>query len=623
MGDDYTYEFGEFRCESQQRLLRSLATGEPVVLTPRAFDLLLLFVRRPGEIIEKRRLMEALWPRAVVEENNLDQAVSALRHALGEKRGRHRYIQTIHRRGYRFAASVRVSPAMSDEGAVASSTTRTSWLRAGALPRRVAGTAIALGIVAIVGLVGFAFMPRPEPALVDTSVRSLAILPFKPIAAGDRDDALELGITEALIATLDQPDLLVKPLSSVRQFRDPTLDPLAAGRALGVQAVLEGYLQRDGDRLRVSARLLRLPNGEQLWADRYSESFTDVFSVQDAIAARTWAALMPELRDKATPELPRYTHDTEAYQLYLSGRYHREQRLSADGVRQALGYFEQAVTRDPDFALAWVGVADAYSLLGVFGALAPHDSFPQARTAADRALQLAPELGAAHAALGHVKTQYEHDWQGAQEHLSIALELDPTSAAAHQFRGQFLAYRGRFDEAIEELRKAHALEPAVPNYAAIIGLHMSFQRRHDDSIAQLHRALDMDERQTLARAFLSKAYLHQGDYDRALEEFDRTEDKASFCTGCRGQIYARSGRVEEAKAEVARLIERSREQYVSAYDIASIYASLGYADETFRWLDKAFTERAQHVGWLPWDPAFDGLRADARYVALTERLNIP
>jgi DNA-binding winged helix-turn-helix (wHTH) protein/TolB-like protein/Tfp pilus assembly protein PilF len=619
-----TYEFGEFQVDSGQRVVINRNTGQPVTLTPRAFDLLVFLLDRPNELIDKPTLIRALWSRTVVEDNNLDQAVSALRQALGERRGEHRYIQTVHRRGYPLTAPVRI---IGPDDPVATGLPIVAPPVAAAVDRSRSRQHIATLIIVcavVAALIIWASARSGDSTRAPAALKhTLAILPFRPVATGDSDLALQFGIAETLIEGLSRQGVSVTPLSSVRAYADPSQDALAAGRALGVQAILEGHLQRSGERVRVSARLLRVSDGTQLWVGRFDENFADILALQDAIGNKVWASLMPHSVGQAAPELRRYTADSGAYHLYVAGRYYREQRLNADGIRLALEYFARAVERDSSFALAWVGMADAYSLLGVFGAMSPNDAFPRAKVAADRALQLAPELGAAHAALAHIKLQFEHDWVGAQRECLQALQYDPTYAGAYQWYAQFLAYSGRFDEAISYLRKAEALEPSVPNYAAIGGLYFVYQRDYSAAIRQLNRALAMDGRQTLARAFLAMAYLEKGDYAQAMAEFEKANGRVPFCTGCRGQIYARTGRAAEARAEAERLIALSKKKYVSPYDIAAVFAALGDRERTFLWLDRALVEHAQHIMWVKWDPVFDPLRHDPRYLALIKKLNLP
>jgi DNA-binding winged helix-turn-helix (wHTH) protein/TolB-like protein/tetratricopeptide (TPR) repeat protein len=628
------YEFGAFRLDTAAQVLHCTAEGRTIPLTPRVYDTLLFLLEHPDELLDKRRLMSAIWPNLVVEENNLDQNISTLRHALGERRGENRYIVTVRGRGYRFVAPVSVgapsalavahdagSPPVIAEQAARAGPVPPPASHAPSRWRTHALAAVALAMA--IAVITIALRPDDAAPPGPQAAKGLAVLPFRPLAPSDRNESLELGMAETLIMGLNSAGLTVRPLSAVRRFAGADQDAVLAGRSLGVAAVLEGHLQREGDRLRVSARLLDVADGRQLWAGRYDERFVDIFSVQDTIASRVRAALLPELAAAPPAALPRHTRDAEAYQLYVNGRFHRR-RLTEDALYAAIDYFTRAIERDPSFASAYVGLAEAHSVLGVFGIAAPHDTFPAAQQALAKALELAPDLGEAYASLAHIKAQYELDWAGAERAYLRAIELDPSFAPAQEWFGLYLAYAGRFDEGLDRLRSAQSLEPGSPIYSALIGMVLTYDRRYDEAVAQLTRTLEMDAGLVTAHTYITLAHLRRGDYDEASRHLEligsaRTPGSVSY----RGQLHALSGRRAEAIEEIDRLVALSRERYVSAYDIASIYAALGDNDQTLVWLERAFDDRSTLIGWLPWDEIFDGLRSDPRYVALVARLNVP
>jgi len=617
------YEFGAWRLDVAAQVLSSKTDGREVPLTPRVYDTLRFLVEHPNELLDKRQLMSAVWPNLVVEENNLDQNISTLRHALGERSGENRYIATVRGRGYRFVAPVNLVSASADAAAAsgpegappAADPASAATARPRSRARWLIAAAALLGLAIIAALLS---SRRAERAAPGDSPR-LAVLPFRPLVSTDRSESLELGMTETLIAGLNGEGLAVQPLSAVRRFAGAEQDALLAGRELGVTAVLEGYIQRDAERLRVSTRLLDVANGRQLWSGSYDEPFTDIFSVQDTIAGRVRSALLPELGARA-PALPRYTADPEAYQLYVNGRFHREMGSEA-GLRRALDYFGQAIARDPKFAAAYAGEAEAYSTLAVFGIAAPQEVFPRAQAAVSKALELAPHLGAAHASLGHIKMLYEHDWTGAEVELRRAIELDPGYASAHQFLGLLLSGSGRFDEGLQHLRRAAALEPSRPMLSALIGMVLIYQRRYDEAIAQLDKTLEMDPALPTAHTYIALAYLRRGDYEAAARHLAQVQTPTPGSFGYRGQIRALTGHRAEAHAEIERLIALSKQRYVPAYDIATIHAALGETDQAFIWLERAFVDRSTLIAWLPWDPVFDGIRADPRYRVMVAKLS--
>jgi len=596
------YEFGTFRLDSAGQLLICTDNEQVVQLTPRVFDTLLFLVEHAGELVSRQNLIEAVWPDVVVENNNLEQCISALRQALRDQGGENQYIVTVRGRGYRFSSPVRLVDAQ---------------------PRRrqyrLAYIALALTLVAAIVTLVYWWSPiGPQQATV-TSAPKLAVLPFQPMSPADHNASLEFGMTEALIQGLNTADLSVASLSAVRRFGGAPDNAIFAGRALGVAAVLEGYLQRDGNRLSVSARLLDVASGRQLWADRYEEEITGIFNVQDTIANRVREALMPQLVGEVRV-LQHYTDDAAAYELYVSGRLHR-QRGDLPSLMQALDYFEQAANQDPDFALAYVGIADIRSILGVFGIVSPNETFPLARIAVQRALHLAPDLAEAHASLGHIKTQFEHDWRGAELELRRAIELNPYYALAHQWLGLLLSESGQFDAGLEHLRKAYELEP-VPAFGALIGMALAYRGDVDAAIGQLQNILAIDASLPTARSYLVLALLRAGQLEDAAAQLDLLPGMAPGSVGLRGRLYAQAGDHTAALAEAERLIAMSAQRYVSAYDIATIFGALNDADQAFLWLGRAFEERAQLIGWLPWDAAFDSIRDDARYADLMRGLNL-
>jgi DNA-binding winged helix-turn-helix (wHTH) protein/TolB-like protein len=622
-------KFGEFVVDVRQRRLLRLPDAEPIALTAKVFDTLLYFVEHPSEVLDKDTLLAAIWPGVVVEENSLTQNVSTLRQLLGEARGENRYIVTVPRKGYRFVAEVAPLAAMPASPAV-EELPRPVTPSAAAHPARqrprvwwVAAVVIGAAVIALVASAPFRGLWNPPLVLWDQS--RVAVLPFKPLVAADRDESLELGMTESLITALSAEEKLrILPLSSVRAFRAPDQDPLAAGRALDVELVLDGSLQRSNDRIRVSARLLSVRDGRQLWADTFDEKLQTIFEMQDAIAERVSEALFTRLA--ATTALTRarargQTENSEAYLLYTNGRL-AWTRATEESLAQAIGYFEEAIARDPHYALAYAGVADCYAILGVFGMRAPHETYPRARRAAEKALEIDDSLAPVHATLGHIKIQYDFDWRGGLAEYARAVELDPSYAGTYHYRAIVLAMHGEIERSLQESRRAQQLEPLWIAPRAAMGMVLGYAKRYDESIRQLTQTLALDERADNARTYLGRAYLHSGHPDRALAEFQARRSAAPGSHGDVAQALALSGRREEARAELDRLLQLSRERYVAALDIATIHASLGEKDKAFEWLARAFEERSTNLGFLAQDPSFDAMRDDPRFGALVERIGV-
>lgn len=619
------FEFGDFRLDADQRQLLCISSGLVVPLFSRAFDTLLHLVQHPGELVSKAALMQAVWPDTIVEENNLSQSIAAIRRALGERAGEHKYIVTIPGRGFRFVSQVhRLTEGSTPQPPVAPA--------AEVLPLQSPGPSTVAWrpanrrwVVAIVGAVVVAaaaagYVLRPQQA-AKLDVRTLAILPFKPIDPVDTDRSLQYGMTDTLISRLSGlGGVSVQPFSSVRRYGDPDQDAQAAGRGLGVASVLDGTIQRNGDRVRVTASLIEVASGRQLWSEQFLEDFTDIFSVQDAIAARVADALAVQLTGTEQRQLThRYTDDAEAYQLYVSGWFQRS-RTDADSFMRSIDFFNQAIARDPNYPLPYVGLADSYAMLAVFGVLAPKDAFPPALAAANKALELDSDLGEAHASLAHIKIQYEHDYETARREYQRALSIAPRYAIAHMWYGLFLAWSGDFDQALASLHHAQQLEPLQLGTSANIGMILYFSRRYDAAIEHLHRVLDTEPGLDHARSWLGRAYMRRGDYESAIREFQKRKSLSVQSYSDLAAAYALAGRRQAALAELERLMKLSRERYVSAYDIAIIHVSLGNSNEAFAWLDRAIEERAMPLVVLRFDPAFDQVRDDPRMTSVMARL---
>jgi DNA-binding winged helix-turn-helix (wHTH) protein/TolB-like protein len=603
------YEFGDFVLDVREQRLLHNDTGEALPLTGKVFQTLLFLVQHAGETLDKDVLLQSVWPGAVVEENSLTQNISTLRQMLGETRGENRYIATVARRGYRFVAKVtlREEPALPTpaEAAVPS--------------HRRMGRALAIVgvLLCVIGTVVF-FFTRPAPAAPQT----LAILPFKPLLPAERNESLELGMAESLISNLAQHGRqVVSPLSSVRRYTALDQDAIEAGRALGVDTVLDGSLQRRGDRLRVSARLLRVADGQQLWAQSFDQDFTTIFDVQDVIAARVAQALSLRGVGSGSARGTPYTRNPEAYALYANGRF-AWTRQTEPSVLQAITFFEQAIRQDPNYALAYAGLADSHAILGVFGMRAPHDVFPKALRAVEKALAIDPELAAAHAALGHIKMIYERDWDGAAREYERALQLDPLLATAHHRSALLYAMSGDIDRALAATERAQQLEPLWLSPRAAAGNFLYYARRYDDSIRLLEQVLALDDRADGARAFLIRNLIAKGNYDRAIAENDKRPLQMPGSNAHRAQALALSGRSETALVELDRVLRLSKERYVAAYDIALIYASLADTENTFLWLERAMEDRSTQMSFLAQDPMFDAVHADPRFASLVQRIGI-
>lgn len=492
--------------------------------------------------------------------------------------------------------------------------------------RRFDLAVLALAVLALGYFVAtYDWRGRGDARPADEPAATLAVLPFKPIVAANRDEALEFGMADTLIMRLSGiADVAVRPLSSVRRYSTLDTDALAAGRELGVRSVLDGSVQRSGARLRVTARLLSVTDGRQLWSGQFDEQYTDIFTVQDSIADRVTAALALKLSAAEQRRLQRRpTGDTVAYDLFLNGRYHWNRRWSSGSLQKAIEYYEQAIARDPEFALAYSGLADAQALQGVFGLRTPREIYPVALENAARALQLDPDLAEAHATRGHIRINFAHDWKGALEDYDEAIRHDPRYAMARVWRGLWLMTVGRSEEGLAEFANGVELEPDTTPPVVMFARGLYWARRYGEAATELERVLEVEPENALARALLSAVYTQLGRNDEALVMAAGAAAQTPGGHSLMGVALARAGRAAEARAEAERLAELAKHRYVPAYDVASIHAALGDVDSAFLWLEKALLEPSALLPTIRVDPVMDGLRSDPRYRDIENRLHMP
>jgi TolB-like protein/DNA-binding winged helix-turn-helix (wHTH) protein/Flp pilus assembly protein TadD len=617
------YKFGPFRLEPAERKLSR--NGEPVVLAPKAFDTLLLLVRNNGHLMEKDQLIGTLWPDSFVEEGNLSNNIFVLRKALGEDP---QYIETVPKRGYRFVGAVRQLPSAaprrterSEEAAPAvaplPANARQTW-RSWAVPAAVV-------LIAALAFVGW-FYRRAGASGQKTD--SVAVWPFVNASADPDAEYLSDGFTESLINNLSRlPNLKVKSRNSVFRYKGKETDPRTVGRQLGVGAILEGRVARHGDSLAVSVELIDTKNDTHLWGRQYNEKITDIFAVQREIAEEMTAALRLRLSGEEEKRLARsYTSNAEAYEDYLRGRYLWNKRTKG-GMNKGIEYFQRAIAKDPNYALAYDGVADCYILLPIYGYLAPNEGFPKAKEAALKSLELDDTLAEAHTSLARVKAEYDWDWAGADREFQRAIELNPRFATARQWYGDVLATMGRQEEAIEKYKQALELDPLSLATNTMLGQALYHSRRYDSAIEQLKKTLELDPNFGAAHEYLGLAYLQKSLYKESIEELEKGLVDSPDSPGPLwklGYAYAVTGRSREAFGMLDKLNELSKRQYVPPVAQAFVQGALGKKNKAFDWLEKSYAERNIGLGGvdLKLNPNWDPLRSDPRFADLVRRVNL-
>jgi len=627
------FVFEGFRLDLARRRL-SDPEGRTLPLSARAYDVLAYLVEHRARMVSKDELLKAVWSRVVVEENNLNQAIYNIRKVLGDSREAPRFIVTVAGRGYQFIAETLVDPGgaalqkpLPEPTATATDQPTppqpsTANFEAPALPRRSRRWLLVAGGAAVAGAAGAALWLR-DPRHRQGLPATMAVLPFKPLLEPDANAAIELGITETTINRLSElPGIVVSPLSSVRRFTGAGVDPLEAGRTLGVAAVLDGHVQVDKDRLRLTARLLDVRDGRSLWSGRFNEPLGDFFAIQESIASQVVRALAVELSDEQRSRLARRdTVDPEALQLYLNGRYHWD-RKTEDGLLRSIEFYEAAAKRDPAFALPHVGLADALAVLAVFNLRPPSASFPRARAAAQRAVDLDDRLAEAHASLGHVATQFDRDWREGERLYRFALGLRPSYAQAVMWLANNHLMQGRIPEALSEARHAQLLEPLSLSFAANVGMVLGYAGRLDTAYTQLAGLVEAAPDSPLLRHHLARVHIFRREPERALQLLEGFTARAPGSFSNLGRAFAGASRVADAHAEISKLRQLGVQGFGVAYDIALIHAALGERESALAALEAALDDHSQMIGFLNVDPGLDGLRDEPRFRAVIEQAGL-
>jgi DNA-binding winged helix-turn-helix (wHTH) protein/TolB-like protein/Tfp pilus assembly protein PilF len=643
----HTYSFNDFTIDLDRGCL--LRGEQQVKLRPKVFDALLYLVENNNRLVTKAELIQAVWPDSFVTDDSLVQCLVELRRALGDDA--QEYIKTVPRRGYIFGAvvtsdsatgqaiyaeqleGVRIvieeedrEPTRNDRLAnalVLPAALQASWILG--KPARILLVCVLLLAGAAMGLLYFRGSGEPKHAAHVTQVRSIAVLPFKPLSTDGSDEYLGLGMADTLITKLSNlRQIIVRPTSAVRKYTAPDQDPLAAGREQRVDAVLEASFQRMGDKVRLTARLLNVQDGSSLWSYKCDEYCTDIFALQDAISERVTEALALELTGEERKLLTkRYTENAQAYELYMKGRLFLNKR-TAESIRKASEYFNQAIELDPNDALAYLGLGDCYHQSVYFTSTPSRELLPKAKAMARKALEIDETLGEAHALLSRV---YDADWdwdQALKEH-QLAISLSPGSARAHHGLAYTLAKEGRFDDALAAIRKARDIDPANLVINSDIAGILCYADRYDEAIEQCQKTLELDPNFSMAHAQLGVAYWGKGMYNEALGPLRRAvelEGEGSVRMIQLAMGYGFAGQKEKAQDFLRRLKRRAKTEYVDPTWIAGLYASIGDKEKALDWIEKSYDERSVAATALLVDTRFITLRSEPRYQAVLSRMGL-
>ncbi len=570
----HSVRFGDFEANLRSGELRR--HGLKVKLADQSFHVLALLLERPGELVPREELRQKLWTEDtfVDFEAGLNSAIKRLRDALGDSADKPRFIETLPRRGYRFLAPVEP-------------------------------------------------VSEPSPRL---RIESLAVLPLENLTGDPGQDFFVDGMTDALITRLAQISALrVISRTSVMAYKGKNKPLPQIARELNVDAIVEGAVARAGKRVRISAQLLHASTDRHLWAQEYERDLTDVLLLQAEVAS----AIVHEIQVKLTPqEHARLASgrlvNPAAYEAYLRGRLHWNKRTE-EGMKKGLELFEQALAKDPSYALSHAGVAECYNMMGFWGVAAPQEASPKARTAATKTLEIDENLAEGHAARGWVQFAYERNWAAGERELRRAIELNPGYTTAHQWYSHLLVYQGRHAEAFARVQRTLELDPlslVMNSSGAVIYL---LARQYDEAIQRTDRTLELDPHFAPAYLWLGWALGEKGKHQEALEALGKAVPLSGngprYLAGL-GHGYAVAGETEQARTMLSELEKLSQQRYVSAYDFAVIHAGLGEKEAVFTWLEKAYEERSTWLALVNADSRFDPFHSDHRFQDLLRRLGL-
>jgi TolB-like protein/DNA-binding winged helix-turn-helix (wHTH) protein/Flp pilus assembly protein TadD len=643
MSTDRIKLFDQFTLDLARGCL--VRAGQPVHLRPQSFEVLKYLAENKGRLISKDQLIEQVWEGRAVTDGSLGKCIEEVREALGEDA--RLYVRNVRGRGYIFDPKPEEQEIPESQSAWSEQIDVVRMVveddvgeddfphptspdaRVASLPRSmraVQRSRVLAGSIVIVLVVGVAIgvYLSSRPVHPETpKATSLAVLPFKLFGAESREDYLGLGMADTLITRLSSlKEIAVRPTSSVLKYGDGGKGLIDIGRELGVESVLEGSIHISGGRIRVTVQLVSVRDQTPLWADKFDEQFTDIFTVEDSISQRVAERLAVTLSSGDRAALAKhYTENTEAHLLSLSGRYLVEKR-NPESIRKAIEFFEKAIEKDPNYALAYADIAEAYFSLSITGGMPPREAFPRAKEAAAKALQLDPLLAEAHYNLGLAKFFNDWDWTGAERDFKRAIEINPNHAFLHQMYGHLLSNLGRHSEAIVEISRALEIDPLSLIANAIKGQILFFAGQYDEAEAHLLKAIDVEPDFWISHLTLGKVYERRKQYSQALAEFQRSSDLsgAPEPKSLLGYTYAAIGKTAEARRMLDELREMSAQNYVAPKHLALVYAGLGERDEMFTWLEKAYADRDISLTFIKVEPRWDPYRDDPRFVDLLHRV---
>jgi TolB-like protein/DNA-binding winged helix-turn-helix (wHTH) protein/Flp pilus assembly protein TadD len=610
-------QFADFQADLRAGELYQ--SGRKIKLQERPFKILSILLESPGDVVTREELRQRIWPADtfVDFDHSLAVAVNKIREALGDSAETPCFIETVGRRGYRFLPTpsrpepVFSAPAQESPLAPASSGAPSPvgrWNRPAVL---------AIPATALLALIVWGASSLHSRRSRDIPrVSSLAVLPLENLSGDPTQDYFSDGMTDELITDLARlPGVRVISRTSTVQYKRTNKTMPQIARELNVEGVVEGTVVRLGDRVRIRTQLIYAPADRHIWAEAYERDLKDVLALQADLAQEIARKIRLELTARQLDLSASHVVNPEVHELYLKGRYFWNKRDNA-GLHKAVDYFQQAVTKDPNYAEAYAGLADAYGLLGMMS---------EAKTTAEKALRLNPDLAEAHTSLGLIAPFLDWNWAEGKKHFERALALNPNYATAHHWYAEaYLMPTGQVDSALSELRTAQTLDPLSPVITTDLGKDLYLARHYDEAVIELRRALELDPHFVSAHNWLSDTFLEKKMYAEATAELEKTkpfkEDRVYIRQTA--YLYARMGRRVEARRALAKSFDLSRGKKVSMGAVALVYAALGDTDKTFSWLDKAYDAKSSFVTTLKFWSVFDPIRSDPRFTDLIRRVGL-
>jgi len=626
------YAFGDFRVDPQNRVL--MRGEEPVALTPKGFDVLLVLVRSGGRIVSKEELMQAVWPDSFVEESNLTQTVFMLRKALGET-AKQKYILTVQGRGYRFGPEVStVQPSNSElpeipavvAGPEPVGRTEETLVQSKASGRRRAWV-LALLVILVIGIAIWLYRPF-QRAKAAPPLRSIAVLPLDNFSGDPSQEFFVDGMTDELITDLAKvSSLRVISRTSVMRYKGTKKELPQIARELNVDGIIEGSVTRSGGRVRITAQLINASTDRHLWAEAYEREAGDVLKLQSevarAIAQQVQAQLTPQEQARLGSA---QTVNLEAYEAYLKGRYYLStQYSSGEGLKLSKTYFEEAIQKDPGFARGYSGLADSYVWMALFHQIPPADAYRLATEAISRSRELNDTVGEIHDTLGLLKWRFEWNWAAAEQEFNQAITMAPSYSCGHEDRATYLSFLGRRSEALAGVKNSREIDPGPSSAMTEVAAYYQL-RDYENLIEASKRGMASNPQEWTAYSNLGVGYEGTGKMAEAIAAYKKAVelskgDQDAFAS--LAHAYAATGKRSEAEKILRDLQRQSKTTYVSPYLIATVFAGLGQNDQAFEYLNKAYDDHSLDLSWqIKADLRLDSLRSDSRFQDLLRRIGL-